>query len=195
MPFLLERYGVKLRVKKTDFQQHEVLVPCVVKDNSLSHASKCSSRGHDYTLSLDRIPTTSCYLVMSSANQALPTISYKGRASPNFFHWAWPRYRKKTHRCAGGFLFRTNGDLVQRYRELAEVVIVERALGVGRLLERESLRHFDVEGTGLDQAINFLERRILILPVIRLHGNAGMVFLRQLNTVWIGDPSTATQRG
>jgi hypothetical protein len=33
-----------------------VLVPCVVKDNSLSHASKCSSRGHDHTLSLDRIP-------------------------------------------------------------------------------------------------------------------------------------------
>src|SRR5260221_12325185 len=89
----------------------------------------------------------------------------------------------------------SNGDLVERYRELAEVVIVERALGVGRLLEGESLRHFDVEGTGLDQEINFLKRRILILPVIRLHGDTGMVFLRQLNTVRIGGPSTATQRG
>ena len=89
----------------------------------------------------------------------------------------------------------SKGDLVQRYRELAEVVIVERALGVGRLLERESLCHFDVEGAGLDQAINFLERRILILPVIRLHGDAGAIFLRQLHTVRIGDPSTAVQRG
>src|SRR5713101_5373777 len=80
------------------------------------------------------------------------------------------------------------------YRELAEVVIVERALGVGRLLERESLRHFDVEGAGLDQAINLLERRILILSVIRLHGDAGTIFLRQLNTVRIGGSSTATQR-
>src|SRR5580704_16811365 len=80
------------------------------------------------------------------------------------------------------------------YRELAEVVIVERALGVGRLLERESLRHFDVEGAGLNQAINLLEWRILIFPVIRLHGDAGTIFLRQLNTVRIGDSSTATQR-
>src|SRR6266446_4561902 len=89
----------------------------------------------------------------------------------------------------------SNGDLVQRYRELAEVVTVERALRIGRLLERESFRHFDVEGTGLDQAINFLKRRILILSVICLDGDAGMIFLRQLNTVRIGDPSTATQRG
>ena len=59
------------------------------------------------------------------------------------------------------------GDLVQRYRELAEVVIIEHALRVGRSLKRERLRHFDVEGTGLDQAVNLLERRILILPVIR----------------------------
>ena len=88
----------------------------------------------------------------------------------------------------------SNGDLVQRYRELAEVVIVERALGVGRLIERESLRHFDVEGAGLDQAINLFERRILILPVIHLHGDAGTIFLRQLNAVRIGDSSTATQR-
>src|ERR1700676_4337301 len=83
-------------------------------------------------------------------------------------------------------------DLVQLYRELAEVMIVERALRVGRLLERESLRHFDVEGAGLDQAVNFLERRILIFPVIRLHGDAGTIFLWQLNTVRMGDSSTAT---
>src|SRR5439155_17603343 len=95
--------------------------------------------------------------------------------------WRGPDIAKKTHRCAGGFLFSTNGDLVQRYRELAEVVIVERALGVGRLLERESLRHFDVEGAGLDQAINLFERRILIFPVIHLYGDAGTIFLRQLN--------------
>src|SRR5260370_24260595 len=88
----------------------------------------------------------------------------------------------------------SNGDLVQRYRELAEVVIGERALGVGRLIERESLRHFDVEGGGIDQAINWFERRILILPVIRLHGDAGTIFPRQLNTVRIGGSSTATQR-
>jgi predicted acyl esterase len=106
----------------------------------------------------------------------------------------WPRYRKTNHRCAGGFSFSTNRDLVQRYRELPEVVIVERALGIGRLLERESLRHFDVEGAGLDQAINLFERRILIFPVIHLHGDAGTIFLRQLNTVRIGDSSTATQR-
>src|SRR5439155_26514610 len=85
--------------------------------------------------------------------------------------WRGPDIAKKTHRCAGGFLFSTNGDLVQRYRELAEVVIVERALGVGRLLERESLRHFDVEGAGLDQAINLFERRILIFPVIHLQAS------------------------
>src|SRR6266581_7662614 len=86
----------------------------------------------------------------------------------------------------------SNGDLVQRYRELTEVVIVERALRVGRLLEGESLRHFDVKGAGLNQAINLLERRTLILPAIRPHGDAGMIFLRQLNTVRIGDPPTAT---
>ena len=62
-------------------------------------------------------------------------------------------------------LSQSNGDLVQRYRELAEVVTVERALRIGRLLERESFRHFDVEGTGLDQAINLFERRILISPL------------------------------
>ena len=45
-------------------------------------------------------------------------------------------------------------------------MIVERTLRIGRLLERESFRYFDVEGTGLDQAINFLKRRILILSVI-----------------------------
>src|SRR5260370_34055024 len=78
------------------------------------------------------------------------------------------------------------------YRELAEAVIFERALGVGRLLERESLRHFDVEGAGLDQAINLLERRILIFPAIRQHGDDGTIFRRQLNTVRIGYPSTAT---
>src|SRR5438445_11840510 len=89
-------------------------------------------------------------------------------------------------------LSQSNGDLVQRYRELAEVVTVERALRIGRLLERESFRHFDVEGTGLDQAINFLKRRILILSGIRLHGDAGMIFLRQLNNVRLRDPSTAT---
>ena len=88
----------------------------------------------------------------------------------------------------------SNGDLVQRYRELAEVVIVERALGVGRLIERESLRHFDVEGAGLDQAINLFERRILILPVIPLHSDAGTILLRQRNTVRIGGSSIATQR-
>jgi hypothetical protein len=49
-------------------------------------------------------PTTSCYLVVSSANQALPTISYKGKgASPRFFHWSWPRYRKKTTDARVGF--------------------------------------------------------------------------------------------
>jgi hypothetical protein len=72
-------------------------------------------------------------------------------------------------------LFSANGDLVQRYRELAEVVIVERALCVGCLLERESLRHFDVEGAGLDQAINLFERRILGPNILKATGGDPVV--------------------
>jgi hypothetical protein len=75
-----------------------------VLGNIVSHATKCSSRGHDHTLSLDRIPNNILLLGRVVANQALPTISYKGKwASPNFFHWSWPRYRKKTTDARVGF--------------------------------------------------------------------------------------------
>jgi hypothetical protein len=79
--------------------------------------------------------------------------------------------------------------------ELAQVVIVERALSVGGLIKSECSGDFDFERTGVDKAVDLVQGWRVIFAIVALEFNAGTFFGNGLDTVRIGDASTRSQSG
>ena len=68
-------------------------------------------------------------------------------------------------------------------REFAEVVILERALGIGRLIQMKCPRDMDFKRAGFDKAVELLERRRRVLAIVALDFYAGTFFGKGLDAV------------
>src|ERR1700690_3990707 len=67
--------------------------------------------------------------------------------------------------------------------ELAQVVIIERTLSVGGLIQSECSGDFDFERTGVDKAVDLVQGRRVIFAVEALEFNARTVFGNRLDAV------------
>src|SRR3984885_6072108 len=76
--------------------------------------------------------------------------------------------------------------------ELAQVVIIERTLRVGGLIQSECSGDFDFERTGVDKAVDLVQGWRVIFAIVALEFNAGTFFGNGLDTVRIGDASTCS---
>ena len=72
-------------------------------------------------------------------------------------------------------------------------MVLERALGIGSLIQAEGPCDMDFKRTGFDEAIQLVEWRRVILAVVTLKFNAGTFPGNGLNTIGIGGTSALTQ--
>src|SRR5262245_45416607 len=79
----------------------------------------------------------------------------------------------------------SSGCLLRDEREFAEVVILERALGIGRLIQIKCPRDMDFKRAGFDKAVDFLERRRRVLAVVALDFDSGTFFGGGLDAVGV----------
>jgi exodeoxyribonuclease-3 len=79
--------------------------------------------------------------------------------------------------------------------ELAQVVIIERTLSVGGLIQSECSGDFDFERTGVDEAVDLVQGWRVIFAVVALELNALTFLGNGLDAVRIGDASTRSQSG
>ena len=79
-------------------------------------------------------------------------------------------------------------------REFTEVVVVERALGIGRVIQIKRPRDVDFKRTGFDKAVELLERRRRLLAIVALDFYAGAFFGDGIDAVGIGGASPLAQR-
>lgn len=83
--------------------------------------------------------------------------------------------------------------LLRDEREFAEVVILERALGIGRLIQIKCLRDMDFKRAGFDKAVELLERRRRVLAVVALDFYSSTFFGDALDAVGKGGASALAQ--
>src|SRR6202142_3210058 len=79
--------------------------------------------------------------------------------------------------------------------ELAQVVIIERTLSVGGLIQGECSGDFDFERTAVDKAIDLVQGWRVVFAVEVLEFNASTFFGYGLDTVGIGAASTRFESG
>ena len=79
--------------------------------------------------------------------------------------------------------------LFRYQRELAQVVIIERTLSVGGLIQREYSGDSDFERTGVDK-VDLAQGWRVIFAVVVLEFNASTFFGNGLDTAGIGDAPT-----
>src|SRR5580658_8485386 len=80
--------------------------------------------------------------------------------------------------------------LFRDQRELAQVVIIERTLSVGGLIQSECSGDFDFERTGFDKPVDLVQGWRVIFAVVALEFNASTFFGNGLDAVRIGGAST-----
>ena len=74
--------------------------------------------------------------------------------------------------------------------ELAQVVIIERTLSVGGLIQSECSGDLDFEGTGFDKPVDLVQGWRVVFAVVALEFNASTFFGNGLDAVRIGGAST-----
>src|ERR1700733_2798579 len=74
--------------------------------------------------------------------------------------------------------------------ELAQVVIIERTLSVGGLIQSECSGDLDFERTGVDKAVHLVQGRRVVFSVVALEFDAHTFLGNGLDTVRIGDAPT-----
>ena len=84
--------------------------------------------------------------------------------------------------------------LLRDKREFTEVVILERPLGIGRVVQRKCPRDMDFKRAGFDKAVELLERRRRVLAVVALDFYSGTVSGMGSTPLGLGRASALAQR-
>src|SRR5579872_7239689 len=79
-------------------------------------------------------------------------------------------------------------------REFTDVVILERSLGIGRLIQIKCPRDMDFKRAGFDKAVKLLKWRRSVLAVVAFDFYAGTFFGDGFDAIGIGGASALAQR-